>query len=361
MKKVFLVVALLFNAFLAQCSCGQKEDSIIMLPPINPPVPCKIDKDCIKESFGSCFTGICIKEECHYGYFIDGTPCDDKNPCTEFGECFKGKCIQGKFMECPLPENDCIKKGYCDSLTGECIYEKKPNNTPCNNQEPCTSRSYCLNGECISVTFKDCVSDNPCIKGSCNKTTGHCEYTNVQNGTNCSDDLWCNGIEICKDGVCSCGKEPCENLLCDEVNKKCIECLSDHDCKDGIWCNGAEWCCYAWRVEERGCVENFCYPGISPCGIPMWEMDTVCDCDWDSPCQDICRSCKTDEECDNHGWCDGKEYCINGICQHDFTTIPCIDIMLCNEEKHFCAPECLTDRQCSSEQFCDSNGKCQNL
>ena len=147
-------------------------------------------------------------------------------------------------------------------------------------------------------------------------------------------------------------------------------CADDWDCRDRIWCNGAEWCCYDWRIATRGCQKNRCYAGISPCGIPMWEMDTICSiefCDqWpNEPCHDECRNCRADFECDDGHWCNGRELCVGGnwgykACQRNYADMPCPDIMLCHEEKHYCAPECLRDSQCGLEQYCDENGKCQN-
>jgi hypothetical protein len=182
-------------------------------------------------------------------------------------------------------------------------------------------------------------------------------------GDSCSDGLWCNGEETCQGGVCVPGEPPCDTP-CDEMHRICAdECVFDSDCDDGLWCTGAEWCCTREKADWH-CEKYHCYPGVSPCGHPVWGVLTVCDRE-----QDVCRPCQADEECDDGCWCNGMERCGTkadghhyGVCLHAVGSNPCGDDEICNDEKHACepAPECRRDSDCSPEMWCDENGKCQS-
>ena len=363
MKKLVTLIGVLCSSLLMDCSCG-KDDGIIILPPIDPPIECTTNEDCLKNIEG-CFTGLCITGECHFGYFVNGTPCDDANPCTTHGECFKGNCIRGEFIKC-IPPDQCQEEGKCNVLTGDCLYLNKIDGSPCNDDNPCTLIDQCYDGQCVSLQKKECPEINPCLlNGICNKTTGDCEYSCKLDGTPCDDGIWCNGMESCQDGICVDGDPPCSGP-CDEIHKHCpAECAIDADCDNGIDCDGKEWCCTLEKTDW-GCEKYYCYDGFSPCGQPIWGVFTVCDCDWDEPCNDACRPCQEDCECNDGIYCNGMERCGTeaegnhwGICLHAVGSRPCPN-SLCNEEKRMCAPECISDRDCSSEQWCDLNGKCQS-
>lgn len=67
-------------------------------------------------------------------------------------------------------------------------------------------------------------------------TTGPCE-----SDTDCDDAAFCNGIEVCTNGLCTNGVSPCtaEQVCIDELDR-CLEtCTTDSDCADGSCQNGA--------------------------------------------------------------------------------------------------------------------------
>jgi len=189
-------------------------------------------------------------------------------------------------------------------------------------------------------------------------------------GTPCSDGRWCNGLEHCENEFCIAGKPTC-TTPCDEQHRMCVaECVFDSDCDNGIQCDGEEWCC-TWDNTDKGCEKYHCYATPSPCGQPIWSVLTVCDCDFDDPCYDTCRSCQADYECDDRCWCNGEERCgtkdegINwGLCLHKIGSRPCLQDEVCNEEWRRCdpriPPECRRDSDCGLEGWCDENGKCHN-
>ncbi len=203
--------------------------------------------------------------------------------------------------------------------------------------------------------------------------------TDKPDGTSCSDDLWCNGLEECYGGVCRAGEPACETP-CDEEHRHCVDiggCVYDSDCDDGIMCNGEEWCCTGDNTQFS-CEKYHCYDSFSPCGQPIWGVMTVCGMDFceywpDEPCYDACRPCKADFECDDGCFCNGHERCGTeeeahhwGICMHAVGSRPCQDGEVCEEEWQRCRPEpdCWRDRDCDdglycNTNFCDENGKCQ--
>jgi hypothetical protein len=63
----------------------------------------------------------------------------------------------------------------------------------------------------------------------------------------CDNDLFCDGLETCEEGVCQDGTPPCmTGETCDEENDECIGggggCSVDADCADDLFCNGMETC-----------------------------------------------------------------------------------------------------------------------
>jgi len=88
----------------------------------------------------------------------------------------------------------------------------------------------------------------------------------------CPDDrLFCNGEEGCNEDKDECihSGDSCapEDLICDEDNDVCVDCLIDDDCDDGLYCNG-----------EEICIDNACQTGSDPClpGEVCDEEEDVC-------------------------------------------------------------------------------------
>ena len=148
-------------------------------------------------------------------------------------------------------------------------------------------------------------------------------------------------------------------------------CWVDDDCNDGVWCTGREWCCNQAALDYGiQCNEGKCYTGVSPCGQPVASVLAVCDCLWDYPCNDTCRGCYDDIECDDNFFCNGRERCGTeaeghhwGLCLHVPGSHPCKPDEYCYAEEQRCGepPECRRDSDCPGlEAWCDENGKCQD-
>jgi len=114
-----------------------------------------------------------------------------------------------------------------------------------------------------------CRNDTDCDDGEFCNGAETCVNTICQPGTNpCSDDgLFCNGEETCsaENDRCEHTGSPCPgHLFCDEGSDQCaeIECGSDADCDNGQFCDGIEVC-----------ANGICQEGIYPCADPTPECD----------------------------------------------------------------------------------------
>ena len=64
----------------------------------------------------------------------------------------------------------------------------------------------------------------------------------------CDDSCFCNGAELCIEGVCTAGAAPCTDAIdcttetCLEDSRECVFHADDAMCSDGDACNGAEVC-----------------------------------------------------------------------------------------------------------------------
>src|SRR5688572_8655205 len=95
----------------------------------------------------------------------------------------------------------------------------------------------------------------------------------------CSDKCFCNGFELCMDGVCVAGEAPCADGidctddLCNEDGNACTFDADDASCGDGNVCNGAERC-----VPFAGCRPGLRMTCTStdPCQIGRCDATAGC-------------------------------------------------------------------------------------
>ncbi len=106
-----------------------------------------------------CINGMCAGSECNCSgettccdgckAINEGNSCDDGNLCTENDLCRAGACASGEEIECPTPNNTCLKAGVCQPSNGECTDpEPKPDGSACTFGDENES-GLCENGECI--------------------------------------------------------------------------------------------------------------------------------------------------------------------------------------------------------------------
>lgn len=161
----------------------------------------------------------------------------------------------------------------------------------------------------------------------------------VSDFTPCDDGTFCNGVEVCKDGVtytpttgpCPTGKH------CNEELDLCVECLVNTDCDDGLFCNGSESC-----VGSQQCLA----------GSPPCPPGVVCD-----ETNDQCPVCTTDAECSDGSFCNGTEQCVSSSCTSGTPPNCSGGTPYCSENDDACT-ECLTDEHCDDGLFCNGVEQC---
>ena len=198
-----------------------------------------------------CNTGECDEEldACYLVPVLEGTVCEDLDPCTVADECAEGVCA-GKPKDCSAATlgNPCLDP-LCnpDSLpdAGACEAIPADPGEPCDDGLACTTETTCAEGQCgggHEVTPQSCKeafeNTNPCVAGLCVEPGG-CLLDNMADETECTlpgADAECHdgacAIVSCLDGLKDCNEnaqDGCEaDVLTDADN--CGECL--HECND---------------------------------------------------------------------------------------------------------------------------------
>ena len=251
---------------------------------------------------------------------VDGTPCDDQDPCTRDDQ-FSGGVCRGTPYEC-APLAPCVTR-KCDGLggclieaieSGSCFIEGacwssgQPNPDDaclacspavsqdawtakaCDDQDPCTVGDRCIGGVCEpGDTMLDCDDSNPCTVDRCVP------------GQGCAHDE--DPAQACDD------HNPCTAETCDPV-AGCRHDAVAGACEDGDPCT----------------LDDFCEGGVCKPGAGAR------DCDDQNPCtDDSCRATvgcihvRLAGTCDDGFACTEDDRCLGGECvgQKTLSCPPC--------------------------------------
>ena len=256
------------------------------------PVECDDGNPCTEDSCDSK-TG-----QCQAPPDSDGVPCDDGTKCTTQDACQWGTC-KGKPINCD-DANPCTDD-VCDAKTG-CSHDKA-SGMACNDDNPCTVGDVCKDGGCVVGAAKACASSQPCVIGACSPTDGTCKFSDIADGTLCSDGSACTSNDGCKTATCkgnsiSCDdSDPCTDDGCDPA-AGCLSTLNAAPCSDGNACT----------------MQDTCKVGIC--------AGKALDCNDTNPCTD--DSCNTKTGCINKAnttpcadgnTCTGQDTCQSGACK----------------------------------------------
>lgn len=224
---------------------------------------------------------------------------------------------------------------------------------------------YIVQGQCRDGDWSDhdlqCGSDgNSCTTESCSPTQG-CVSSNRQNGSFCSDGLFCNGDDFCQAGQCTghqnlpCDGGPCET--CNEATNQCQPRPNFTSCNDGLFCNGTDMC-----FNGSCSMHTF-----TPC--PGSDGDSDCS----ESCNEATDSCTANDpngsSCNDGLFCNGTDSCRNGVCSnHAGDPCPGADgdadcSERCNEKSDSCTANdpngsaCASDGNVCTRNVC-SSGSC---
>jgi len=101
-------------------------------------------------------------------------------------------------------------------------------------------------------------------------------------------------------------------------------CVVDEDCDDGLFCNG-----------EELCIDGQCVPGENPCPT---DDEIFCNGEETYVCLEETDECgHTGNPCGDDGeWCNGEEICIEDSQSCENTGNPCEEDEVCNERLDIC-------------------------
>ncbi|RKG83229.1 putative metal-binding motif-containing protein [Corallococcus terminator] len=166
-----------------------------------------------------------------------GMACDDGNACTQGDHCEgegrEGRCLPATTTQCPQPSSLCEAPKTCQPTTGLCEPGvAPPDGTDCNDNNPCTLGDRCSAGACTGAE-KQCPTVTAACResgGTCNRTSGSCEYKPLPNTTDCDDALTCTTPDKC-DGNGACAGTPTACVAPLQCFRIAQVCTTAADCR----------------------------------------------------------------------------------------------------------------------------------
>jgi len=371
------------------------------------------DGECIGTAINCDDDNPCTADSCDPSggcvYSFNSMTCDDGDPCTVGDVCIMGTC-EGTQIPCDCKEDsDCLELEdgdicngtlYCDTnafpqvctvdpktiivceepkgpgsecleaachpLSGECSFVAANDGFFCEDNNPCTVSSTCLEGECVGGVAMNCDDDNICTDDSCDPGLG-CVHEGNQGL--CEDGNLCTIGDTCVEGKCTAGWQVgcndgnvCTDDSCDPVTG-CVYEMNTAACNDGNACSTGDMC-------KDGACQG---PGALPCNDGNSCTDDGCDaiagCVFTNntdPCSDG-NPCTTDDSCKNGACqgqgalnCDDGNQCTNDGCSpvtgcvHINSNSPCSDGNVCTLDDACSGGSC----QGGSELSCNDGNEC---
>ena len=291
----------------------------------------------------SCTDDQCLGESGCENIGLDGSSCDDGEPCSAADHCESGTCV-GSPVECednnPCTDDFCTPTGGCEHVA---------NVIKCDDGDPCTVADECGAGECGGTAVPcDCQSngdcgeledgdlcngtlhcdlselpyqcavmpesviecpapeglDAPCLAALCSPLGGECSLVPANDGGLCDDGDECTVKDLCEAGLCLGGAaancndgNPCTDDSCEPLTG-CQHVANDSPCNDGDVC-----------TQNDQCVEGACLGGD---GL-ICDDNNTCTADSCSPASG-CVHEPMAGDCDDGNACTEGDSCDNGKC-----------------------------------------------
>lgn len=296
----------------------------------------------------------------------------------------------------PLPTGTCRSAEDCNHLGGPgscvtascvdgyCVADPVSDMRPCDDADPCTVATRCLDGSCADGQPISCADGNPCTWDSCDQTTG-CEHTPSEDGSTCDDTDPCTALDACQ--AAQCVGSPVETCACEseadcaghEDSNLCngtLRCVAGHctlDSKTVVICPPGGTCHLSACSPATGLCSELPEPNGTGCddGNPC-TLEDACDLGACVGTTQIC-ACTTGEDCksmqqEGYDICQGPLVCNDGTCMpevaqeivcEDQTQDPCLTTA-CDPGTGICATVARPDGTvCDVDAPCVSEGSCQ--
>ncbi len=341
-----------------------------------------------QESTGTCVdaTGQCV-----YDNVEDGTACNlDNDQCT-VDTCQQGQCVLNETVTCEQSDDPCMVSNVCNPQSGTCVTTMLPTGTLCHptgEENLCLKYSCSDEGACLAdsqTTHIECPAPGPCWEeGSCNPTTGQCDFTPKAmetacdlDGTACTPDL-CDGNGVCIAGdeiTCTPPGQCQTGGTCNARTGECVyvdkpegaPCDLDENLCTLDQCDGAGTCSTGESRECDApglCEESIiCNPQTGNCDVTLKEDATPCDLDESLCTPDYCDAgtCLAGEaitcdppqnDCLAEGVCDPLE----GSCVYAFLE----DQTPCDLDENLCTLDTCMQGACmeGDQVYCEASGPC---
>jgi hypothetical protein len=268
-----------------------------------------------------CNIAMCAEDQskCLVQAEVDGTQCEDDDPCTIADQCLGGECksVQKDCSEL-VGDNDCVQ-AFCDPdsepIAGECKAIYADLGDPCEDGLFCTVNDTCDgDGSCDSGGDRDCDLFGKCHFGSCDENQDQCVDNTINDNVACdSDDNGCTMNDTCQAGVCTPGaQQTCSNVA-DTCNTGTCESLGadNYSCiktakGQGVQCDDEQYCTIGEKCDGNGncaggedrdcssliagqnCKVAFCNTLTKKCQVDTAPNNYVCDDGDDCTLEDIC-------------------------------------------------------------------------
>ena len=143
-------------------------------------------RDCTLLS-DQCNEGVCDDaiDQCVQDPVEDTRPCEDGLYCTVSDACVAGSCV-GTARNCSHLTDQC-NEGTCNEPMATCIANPVIDGTSCDDDDPCTEDDMCVSGECDGAEIPACIpcdgqadcddgnacTEDACVEDVCVFTPGH--------------------------------------------------------------------------------------------------------------------------------------------------------------------------------------------
>ena len=322
-------------------------------------------------------TDTCQNAVCAGVVAEEGAACDDGDDCTTEEICVAGECGDG--VDPCDDGNVCTVDSCVPDTGGGCKFDPLEAGTSCDDDDACTLETVCAGTSCEGGVALNCDDGNQCTSNACDSSAG-CVSTDLQ-GVGCDDGNKCTENDLCDGGECDgelIGPDCDDGLVCtlDECDPA-IGCehikLSNTPCDDGDACTAVDTCvvgaCQSGgavvcsTAGDTDCLTNLCKSDVG-CELTPTNNGGNCS-DGDL--------CTTNDVCDQ-GTCKGPvplncedgqictlDSCDPAVgCAYENAVAGCIDGNPCTQGDQCENGVCVsgTNKDCSDGEICTTDGGC---